>query len=62
MEKITGEGRQKCRCWLREEYEGREDTDPSFECDDGDGGDGDGYGGDADPPSEGKIAVFCSNM
>ena len=59
-----------------EEYEGRKDTDPSFECGDGDGGydtdvgDGDGDGGvggdgdgnDADPPSEGKVAVFCSNM
>ena len=57
-----------------EEYEGRKDTDPSFECGDGDGGydsdvggggvgdGGDGDGNDADPPSEGKVAVFCSNM
>ena len=39
--------------------------DPSFECGDGDGGydsDGGVGGDDADPPSEGKVAVFCSNM
>ena len=48
-----------------EEYEGRKDTDPSFECGDGDGGydsDGGDVGDGADPPSEGKVAVFCSNM
>ena len=55
-----------------EEYEGRKDTDPSLECGDGDVGydsdvgdggvGGNGGGNDADPPSEGKVAVFCSNM